>query len=239
MANTFKIDFEQGDIIWNGEPCKSPIIYAFTFNGVRYFHFSSFDEMPVHRAITADVFLKEMNEGINKDKQLLFMESIKDSLNRGNLMDAAKYLGFLEDLMTLVFQPDTYLKLASVYYLSEKESPFYFDYGYNVKKVQEWMKGGVSAELDFFYKTPLKQLVPQVNFSENDLEAFLKVVRRIEGNQLQHILSQSFSNTLTADSRSYLESQAEALEKWNASNDLPFMNITSFGNLNQHNQTTD
>jgi len=228
---TNKPIIEQGDINWKGVETKYPIEYAFTLNGIRYFAYTSLSTIPTYRALAIQTFFKEMAQGIDRDKIKVYTEAIKASANKGNLEDVFKYCTWMEEAMRLIYQPDIYYKLASIWYLDESENPVYFDYVHNQKKVKRWMQGGVSEELDFFYGTAIKEWIPDLPSSTEDLEVYLKTLRAIQLNQIQNILSKPYKGQLTKDSLDYLKLQEEALLKWNESNDLAFTNITSLSSI--------
>ena len=228
---TAKPIVEEGNIVWSGEKANYPLPYAFTLNGIRYFNYTSLSSIPTYRALAIQTYFKEAQEGLDLEKIKAFNSAIKASANKGNLEDVFKYASWIEEAVKFIYQPDIYFKLASIWYLDESESPVYYDYEYNRRKIAGWMKGGVSAELDFFYSTAMSEWIPDLAFSTEDLEAYLKTLRAVQLNQIQDILAKSSKSQLTPSSLNYLLWQKEILENWNESNDLAFTNITSLSSI--------
>jgi hypothetical protein len=222
---------EEGNIVWSGEKSNYPLPYAFTLNGTRYFNYTSLSSIPTYRALAIQTYFKEAQEGLDLVKIKAFNSAIKASANKGNLEDVFKFASWIEESVRHIYHPDIYYKLASIWYLDESENPVYYDYEYNRRKIASWMKGGISAELDFFYSTAIKEWIPDLPSSTEDLEVYLKTLRAIQLNQIQDILAKPYRNQLTKDSLNYLNSQKEILENWNESNDLHFTSITSLSNL--------
>lgn len=179
-------------------PSDSPISYAFSWDGEDYYCFENPFNMPWQRAYVALAYYEELNMRITKDFLLDILLVIKEEINkpRPAITEIVKYINIIEDRTRLVVEPETLLKLASVYYFTKDESPVFYDLIYNNKKIAKWRKANT---LDFFLQLPLKELAPLGTLSRETFQAYLvgqtgQTIKIID--EMLKVLSPDESNSL-------------------------------------------
>lgn len=179
-------------------PTDSPITYAFTWEGEDYYCFENPFNMPWQRAYVSIAYYEELNMRITKEFLLNILLVMKEEINnpRPNLVEVVKYINILEDRTKYIVEPETLLKLASVYYFTKEESPVFYDLVYNNKKIAKWRK---SKTLDFFLQLPLKELAPLGTLSKETLRDYLvgqtaQTIKTID--KMLEVLSQDDYNKL-------------------------------------------
>ena len=98
----------------------------------------------------------------------------------------------MKERLELMPMPEYIYKLASVIFFDKTEPLYSYDYDYNKLKIERWKAAG--GTLDFFYNTPLKELVPSLTMPEKDTQTYLTVSNLIgEAHRKLHldILSES------------------------------------------------
>jgi len=180
-----------GEPKW-GIPSESPITYAFTWEGEDYYCFENPFNMPWQRAYVAIAYYEELNMRITKDFLLEILLVMKEEINKPHpaITELVKYITLLEDRTKLIIEPETLLKLASVYYFTKEESPYHYDLVYNQKKIAKWRK---TKTLDFFLHLPLQELAPLSTLSRETLQTYLvgqiaQSVKKID--EMLEVLSQ-------------------------------------------------
>ena len=84
----------------------------------------------------------------------------------------------LRERVELMPMPEYIYKLASVIFFDKSESLYSYDYDYNKLKIEKWKAAG--GTLDFFSKTPLKELVPLLSMPSIDMQTYLTVTKMVE-----------------------------------------------------------
>ncbi len=138
-------------------------------------------------------------------------EAIENACNNGKLTEVVRLNLDLKHRLSFVSDPDLLLKLASVVYFDENESPTTYDFKYNEKKIDEWKKDKLS---DFFQVLPLQNLIPSLDFSKIDLKTFTQMnheVRQLTVHQIDSILLNLSQTELNEDLRNKLELQKATL----------------------------
>lgn len=172
---------------------KSPIEFAFRANGVDYYQYPNPFNIPYQRGLMGIAIYEEFNMRLTKDFLKLSLEAMKEELSgkKGeiNMVNVVNHVRNIEDRMDWVIEIDTVYKLASVVFFDESESPYTYDPIYNKKKIELWKKNKVS---DFFLSLPLKDLIPFLTASQQDMQTYLGKVQRhslMHIEQLQKVLS--------------------------------------------------
>ena len=187
-----------GEPKWRGVQADSPITYSFTWNGEDYYCFENPFTMPWQRAYVAMAYYEELNMRITKDFLLEILFVMKEEINKPKpgLTEVVKYINLLEERTRYVVEPETLLKLASVYYFTLDENPFFYDLIFNQKKIASWRK---ARTLDFFLQLPLQELAPLLTLPRETLQTYLvgqiaKSIRTIE--EMLEVLSRENCNEL-------------------------------------------
>lgn len=174
---------------------KYRVIPAFKLNGIAYWMYESSVEVPAGRFFAAMGIYNEMEMNADKDYLTSHCKAMEKLLSDPKKIQLTYIMQLninLKERLELMTMPDYIYKLASVIFFDETESLYSYDYEYNKKKIEMWKAAG--GTLDFFSKTPLKELVPSLNMPEKDTQTYLTVVRMVEEtHRLLHtdILSES------------------------------------------------
>lgn len=153
---------------------------AFTYLGETYYCFEDSFRMPAGRGLQALTIYEEFNMRVDPeylDLHIRAMEKILSS-NPISLPAVMQLNQNLKDRRNLAVFPDHLYKLASVIYFDKTESPFSYDQAYNEKKIAKWKRAG--GALDFFMRTPLKDLIPHMDSSQINVEMYFSQADKID-----------------------------------------------------------
>jgi hypothetical protein len=157
------------------------IVDAFELNGKRYLMFDDQYKVPTGRGLCALTIYEEFNMRCTREylqAHVRAVELILSDPKKINLNALAVIHRNLKERLDLALFPDHVYKLASVIFFDESESPYAYDYSYNQKKIAEWKAAG--GTLDFFLKTPLRDLIPSLRSLEGSAETFFQVGAMID-----------------------------------------------------------
>jgi len=159
---------------------KYKVIPAFAIGGTDYWMYDSAMEVPTGRFFAAMGVYTEME--MNVDKEYLTahcraMEKILSDSKKISLTYIMQLNVNLKERLELMPMPEYIYKLASVIFFDETESPYSYDYDYNKLKIERWKAAG--GTLDFFSKTPLKELVPSLSMPSIDFQTYLSLTKLI------------------------------------------------------------
>jgi len=164
---------------------KYRVIPAFSLGGTDYWMFESTTEVPTGRFFAAMGIYAEMEMNCNKEyleAHCKAMEKLLSDPKKINLQYIMQLNINLRERLELMPMPDFIYKLASVIFFDKSESYYSYDYEYNKLKIEKWKAAGGS--LDFFSKTPLRELVPSLSLPEKDTQTYSNVSRLIQETHL-------------------------------------------------------
>lgn len=153
---------------------------AFTYNGETYYCFEDSFRMPSGRGLQALTIYEEFNMRVTPEYLDLHIRAMEKILS-GNPISLPAIMQLnqnLKDRKNLAIFPEHLYKLASVIYFDKSESPFSYDYKYNEKKIEKWKAAG--GALDFFMRTPLKDLIPSMDSSPLNAEMYFHQADQID-----------------------------------------------------------
>jgi len=174
---------------------KAPIKEAFVSDGVTYYMFEDIFAMPCQRALEATTFYEEMKSKITKEYLTEFIGAMSDVLSdpKGiNVTTIVLLMNTLKERSEFIIDSDIVFKLASVLYFDGNENPYQYDMKYNFAKIKNWKANNDVA--DFFLSTPIKNLLPFTDISENDLRNYLKIQTKMKEMQ-NKLISEATSKT--------------------------------------------
>lgn len=160
---------------------KYKVIPAFSLAGVDYWMYDSALEVPTGRFFAAMGVYTEMEMNADKDYLLSHCKAMEKLLSDPKKIQLTYIMQLnvnLRERLDLMPMPDYIYKLASVIFFDKSESLYSYDYDYNKLKIEKWKAAG--GTLDFFSKTPLKELVPSLNMPERDTQTYLTVLKMVE-----------------------------------------------------------
>ena len=121
--------------VWRKET-NYVIEFAFKHNGKNYYQMSDYTNIPCERAFTAVSYYDELSMKCDRVFLLAHNEAIETACNNGKLTEVVKLNHDLKLRLSLVSDPDLLLKLASVVFFDENDSPLVYDFAYNEKKIK-------------------------------------------------------------------------------------------------------
>jgi len=160
---------------------KYKVIPAFSLAGTAYWMYDSALEVPTGRFFAAMGIYTEMEMNCNKDYLISHCKAMEKLLSDPKKIQLTYIMQLnvnLKERLDLMPMPDFIYKLASVIFFDKSESLYSYDYDYNKLKIEKWKAAGGS--LDFFSKTPLKELVPSLTMPERDTQTYLTVSKMVE-----------------------------------------------------------
>lgn len=155
---------------------KYRVIPAFTIGGQDYWMFESTHEVPTGRFFAAMGTYVEMEMNCDKDYLMSHcraMEKLLSDPKKISIQYIAQLNVNLKERLELMPMPEYIYKLASVIFFDKSESLYSYDYDYNKKKIEKWKAAG--GGLDFFSRTPLKELVPSLTMPDRDTQTYSMV----------------------------------------------------------------
>ena len=162
---------------------------AFTeSNGMKNYCMEDSNNLLSGRAFHAVNFYNELSMKCTKEFLIAHTEAIDKLLTDPKRIDLPK-IGLLnnqlKERLELIIDSLTHYKVASVVYFDETESPYSFDYKYAFEKIERWKKEKVS---DFFLMMPLKDLIPSMLWSGENLENYIQVQKEVDSHHVQTVL---------------------------------------------------
>ena len=172
---------------------KYRVVEAFRLDGQKYFMFDNSFDTPSGRGLIALTIFEEFNMRCTREYLELHtkaMEKLLSDPKKINIQAIAMINQNLKERLNMALFPDHIYKLASVVFFDETESPYSYDYKYNQKKIDKWKASG--GTLDFFMKTPLKELIPSMRLQGHNAETYFHVAEETDNlhhTDLQEVLS--------------------------------------------------
>lgn len=168
-----------------------------------YYEFEDPNNLTLGRGQAAAVVLQEMSMCVTSAFLKAHTTAVKELLKNPKSIDVYKIYELnaqLEERNSLVIDSVGHLRAASVIYFDETEDPYGFDYAYAYKKIERWKK----SHQGFFLQTPLKKLIPSLDWSEETLQNYLTISREVDKAHYQTVL----------DTLSQILSETEKNKEW-------------------------
>lgn len=159
---------------------KYKVIPAFSLGGTDYWMYDSALEVPTGRFFAAMGIYTEMEMNCNKEYLLAHCKAMEKLLSDPKKIQLTYIMQLnvnLRERVELMPMPEYIYKLASVIFFDKSESLYSYDYEYNKLKIEKWKAAG--GTLDFFSKTPLKELVPSLSMPSTDIQTYLTVTKMV------------------------------------------------------------
>jgi len=184
--------------------------YVFTSNGIDYYELTSGYNAYYERYMAAQDRLNEIEQRCDGKYLDLFQDLIDEYTRKGDLVNIAIINKNLRDLRSYVFNVNLLYNLAAVWYFDKNENPFTYDHEYCDKKISDWKKD--KEALSFFLQAPIREYLPQLNISKEDLRAYIMGLSLRELSTLKYHLSNQLKDVKNNDLISMLQSQIEDME---------------------------
>lgn len=162
-------------------------------DGTIYYQFDDQMKLPSGRGLCALTIYEEFNMRATREYLELHCRAVEKILSdpkKINIQAIAIINKNLQERLNLAMFPDHIYKLASVIFFDKTESPYNYNYAYNKKKIEKWKASG--GMLDFFLKTPLKDLIPSLQSLGQNADRYFQVAEQVDSlhqQELQEVLS--------------------------------------------------
>jgi hypothetical protein len=137
--------------------------------------------------MAASEFYNEFSMRCSREYLQAYCTAINNCLNNGKQVELTKIAKLntqLQERLDLIFDTELLYKLASVIYFDKKESPYEYDFKYNLEKIGEWKKKRLAT---FFLLQPLSNIIPLTNLSEADLLDYMTIGEKVSRKHLTDI----------------------------------------------------
>lgn len=171
---------------------KEKIVEAFEYKGQKYYMFEDIFTIPSIRGLQALDYYDEFNMRCTKEFLIKYCEAVDTILSNTKRLDLTKLAtitGYLKERLTMIPVPDHIFKLASVIFFDDTENPYFYDRKYAEKKIDHWKKD--PEMINFFLRTPLKDLIPYLELQEQNLSTYSGIVKMVNDLHLKEVLSLS------------------------------------------------
>ena len=166
---------------------------VFVSGGKQFYRLKDTMNTCLERGLGALTVYEEIESRVTRPVLQEFVKRMEDIINdpKGiKIGELAQLIGKLKERMDWVVPPSELIwKFASVIYFDENESPFVYDAKYCTEKIARWKEAGDIAP--FFFHSQLKDLLPLIQLSPEDLEILQKVIDQM--NELPILTSTSTS----------------------------------------------
>lgn len=191
------------------------IEFVFMSGVEAFYKFVNPQKGPYLRMVKALDIYTELHLRISDDYMKSFLDALSAAAKKGDLEQVFILTHYAKQRRENISDTMQMYKLASVMYFTADENCYDYDYEYNEKKINKWIKNG-DVE-GFFLKEPMENLAPYFNGSNQTFQQYLKV----EANQLLIHLKYHLS-ILSKDNKDNativtLNSQVRTLENYLAS----------------------
>lgn len=169
---------------------KGKISEAFVYQGRTYYMFENIFLLPTIRGLQALDYYDEFSMRCTKEFLKAFCEAQKNILSNPKKLDLvqlAKLTNYLEERLNMIPVPDHIFRLASVMFFDSSENPLFFDRAYAEKKIELWKKD--PEILAFFLRTPLKSLIPYLEWEQASSSIYSGIVEKVNQLHLKAVSS--------------------------------------------------
>jgi hypothetical protein len=167
---------------------KYRVIEAFSIGNEKYYMFDNQFEVPAGRQLAALAVAEELNMRCDKEYLELHTKAMNKILSNNKKINL-KYIMMLninlEERLRMMPLSEHIYKVASVVFFDQHESVYSHDFEYAEKKIEKWKAAG--GTLDFFSRTPLKELLPSLNIAGGDTQTFSQVAKKIDEIHHRHL----------------------------------------------------
>ena len=179
---------------------KYKVVPAFEHNGIQYYMFEDSINTLTGRGLTAMVYYEELMMRCSLSYLQAHCEAMDKLLENPKTIKIQEIIRlhiYMKERVNLLYAvPDHIWKLASIVFFDDTESPFMHDIRYGQKKIERWKEGGDNDVRDFFYSTPLKVLIPFIEFPEEGTQRYSNITNLME-EKVKSILQPLVSDDLS------------------------------------------
>ena len=180
---------------------KHPVKLAFIIDGVDYYQFEDFNNIPAMRGLKTMVFYEEVRMKCTPEYLNLHCQAIDEILGKDkiDIFNIKKLNDQMKQRLDMALDTDLVYKLATVVFFDLKENIEDYDFDYNRKKADVFRK-----HPSFFLLKPLQELLPVLTHIDENLEKYSQVVNQLNQVHLETLLQNlPAKQTQTLKGKSY------------------------------------
>jgi hypothetical protein len=153
-----------------------PVVYAFTIEGVDYYQFEDFSNIPALRGLKTMVFYEEIRMKCTMEYLKMHTDAIENILSKTKIdvFEIKKLNDQMKQRLNMAVDTDLVYKLASVVFFDKNENIEEYDFAYNKKKIDLFKQ-----HPSFFLLKPLQELLPVLKDIGENLLKYSKVVTQL------------------------------------------------------------
>lgn len=176
------------------------IIPAFISDGIQYYQMKDIFNSFSGRALDAMAVYEKFHMRSTPDFMKHWLDALENTIN-GNpikITEVASMINIMRERLNFAIPTENIIwELAAVAFFDETESPYRYDVEYAKEKIARWKEDHTLP--DFFFATPLKDMVSLPDLSETGLENYLKIVEAVDDKQLEIVYSNLSSSQQKQD----------------------------------------
>ena len=188
------------------------VIYpAFFSDGIQYYYIKDTFNTFAARALDALAIYEQWQMRCSREFLIAHVQAVNKTLSdpaKINIVNLVKLNSALAERLDFAIpSEDLVWQFAAVVFFDEKESPYRYDHQYGKEKIARWRKDMKVS--DFFFRTPIGELIPLPQLSEKDLATYSKVAGMMTQKHLKQaleVLSPAGPNRDLLQALSYQES---------------------------------
>lgn len=200
----------KGSVSWHIKP-EHEVKLAFIDQGIEYYHFTSGFNTYFERYFAAMDYLSMMEVGIHPEFMDFYKKTMREYLNKGDLVNAARLLTDLDDRGKWAMNTEMLYHLAAVFYFDKFENCYTFNADYAAEKIKKWKKN--KDILAFFLKSPMNQYLPPLGISDPDIQTYTTAQKLQDLSIIKRHLNNLSTGSNNSDLISTLKSQVQELEE--------------------------
>jgi len=163
------------------------IVPAFIIEGVQYYEFEDPFHIALGRGMSANEYFSEFSMKCSREYLQAYCAAVNNCLNNAKQVELTKVVKLttqLQERLDMIFDVDLLYKLASVIYFDKNESPYEYDFKYNLEKIQIWKKKDLTS---YFLQEPMSKYIPSMNISKEGLEEYMRISKKMTKKNIQDI----------------------------------------------------
>ena len=151
--------------------------YAFTIDGNDFYQFKNYLDMPALRYQMMNAFISEAEMRMTRDEAKEYIRLIRESIDNNSITKVVAWLNQIDYRLDQFMETDTFYRLFSCAFFTKDEDLTIYDYDFNDWKIELFKKQPATS---FFFMSQMKELLPQVDISESDLNHYLAQTKAIK-----------------------------------------------------------
>lgn len=166
---------------------KDRIVFAFELEGVPYFQFYDYSDIPCKRWDHILTFYNELAQRCTRGFLVAHTEANDNIINDNKgikVTEMVKLNQQLKERLDFVIEPEISYKLCGAAFFDATENPYSYNHLYTLEKAKKFIKADME---DFFLSQPVKKLIPYLNSLGEDLREVCMMINAMTTIHLENI----------------------------------------------------